>query len=192
VSSRGIPADDLSRIELFWVHGSSGSGGYGYHPTPHGLSEILKLHPNATVVTLGANRIAKFERDFPMSQNLNTYLKNEAIKWESNISDTDRLAWLLHNERETYGFLKKLNPRFVNDPVLKKIINLSTKDIDTLLSEEKLYQDWISIDTSKLKAPEPFENYKLAAKLYLTNLDECDINEMYVYFNAVYETAKKG
>jgi len=192
VSSRGIPADDLSRIELFWVHGSSGSGGYGYHPTPHGLSEILKLHPNATVVTLGANRIAKFERDFPTAWNLGTYLRTKATEWESNISDADRLAWLMHEDRDTYGFLKKLDPKLVNDPVLKKAINISKRDIKKLLDEEVMWSGFICIDRDKLKSPDPFENYRLAAKLYLTNLEDCDISEMYVYFNAVYETAKKG
>ena len=187
-SQRGIPADSLSRTELFYVHASIGGN---WHSRPGGIDSLLLLHPNATLVTLQKNRINKFIRDFPMAKELNEYLKNKAIEWKDSIDVDDRIAYHIQ-DNYSYNDFKKLDKDLVADPELKKLIILVKRDVKTLRQEIKNWSNWIRLDDfDKSEWVCPLDKYPLLANLDLTYASQPAIVDAYVYLNAAYK-ARQG
>lgn len=191
VSTLAIEADKLSRKHLFYIHSSVPKNKYGYHPRPAELSPLLELHPDATLVTLTANRIAKFQRDFPMAQDAREYIRAKASAWEASISKEDRIANTMHKSGD-YDLLRFLDPEKVDDPKLIEAIGLFGRNIQSLLNSEKNWRNWVRVKGADWK--NPLEAYPLAANLDLTYRGLSDIvkAELHLYLNAAYAARKEG
>lgn len=185
-----IPASDLKTGNLFWAN-SSVRTSWGGHPKPDGLDALLKLHPDATVVTMQANRIEKFKRDFPTSQNITEYLRGKAVEWEKSVSERDKLTYVVLHDYSYGGMLKGLDADQVDDPEIKALIKLSTRSIATLENEIRRWSHFVRLNTTTAAAKftATVEKYPLLG--YLTRVDHRGRNDLYVYLNAAYAARKE-
>ena len=189
-SQVGILAEDLVTEDLFWVEGHEARGRWSYHRRHHGINLLFQLHPQATLVTLPKNRIAKFQRDFPMAIEMKQYLKEAAIKWEKNIDKLDRIAYELQNGSyyDNYDDLGALDPTKIDDKALARAVKLFKRDLREFNKEASVYLDWIAISESGYKPPT--KNYPLFDHLNLTRLPKSAMVEVYTYLNAAYAARK--
>jgi hypothetical protein len=190
----GIPANDLKTENLFYIHHTNPAmtrwNRYDYDPTPFGVKQIFHLHPDATLVILGANRIAKFNRDFPNAKELRTYLKTKALEWKDNSNKHDRIAHVIQDERRLAS-IRILDRDSVDDPDLKEMIGLSKRNIKSFLTELELWKGLVTVDSFARDWDNPLKKYALLANLDLTYLAKSAISDLYIYLNAAYAATKE-
>ncbi len=187
--TKGVAANDIKTTDLFWAKGSVGRGSWGYTTRPDYLNELLTLHPNATVVILQQNRINKFMRDFPMAQEINGYLADQANKWEASVTARERTAYLLQHKSRDHAWLKKMTASKINDPKFKFLVQCANADIKPLVRLANMWNRLKKIDTTKIEE-DLFKSYPLIEKMYLTNPSESDITHIELYVNAAYAAGK--
>jgi hypothetical protein len=88
-----------------------------------GHKEIFHLHPDATIVTLGQNRVAKFKRDFPTAKQVTPYIQAQADKWWKSLSNDDKLM-LKINESRSLADLMALDASKIDDPELVRVVTI--------------------------------------------------------------------
>jgi hypothetical protein len=150
---------------------------------------ILEYFPDATIITLTRNRMAKFERDFPMAKTVEDEYKKLKTEWEKSLSDDDKLTLKLNRGSHT-DTLKKLDPVRIDDPELKNYVTLAKRNINKLIVRAKLFGHntynsyYYHTEADMVK---PFKDYPL-----LTNLRGHDrmyqdfLEHLYTYVNAAY------
>lgn len=183
VSEGQIPASQLDTTNLFYAH-SSVRNSWGGHPEPRGLKALLKLVPNATVVTLQENRIAKFVRDFPQAQEVNAYMTAKAAEWEKGVSHDDRIAYVIQHDYRLGGLLKSLVAERVNDPELLALVKHARRSLVSLENEVSRWSNYRRLDVSNVSTDVQtiLDRYPLLA--YLTNVTGSAKNDVYIYLDA--------
>jgi hypothetical protein len=189
-SEGGIPAGDLKTTNLFWIN-SSVRNGWGGHPEPQGLKALLKLHPDATVVTLQQNRVEKFRRDFPKAQNLREYLLAKATEWEKGVSLEDKLAYVVQHDYNMGGLFKGLDPEKLTDKALHKLVKLANRSLTTLENDVSRWNNYkrLELAAAKTTFDKIVGSYALLG--YLTRVTGRDKNDLYVYLNAAHAARKE-
>jgi hypothetical protein len=113
---RGVPADQLPAKDLYFYNGRSG---WNATRTP-AVDLILRERPGATVVPLPANRVGKFQRDFPKAKEANGYVRELAEKHVAKLTEDDLLA--LAAVRAAPGVVASLDASRVQDPELAELV----------------------------------------------------------------------
>jgi len=140
-----------------------------------------------TLVVFGANRIKKFERDFPMAVRLKDAAAKIVKDWENSLTEDDKLYISIKNDYNASRSLSKLDASKIDDPDLANLVKLSNRKDTKLFNNFNRFRymlDWT----------DDFENildkYPLASDLRY-GYNEDMMNHVYIYLNAVY-AAEKG
>jgi len=181
---RELEAKDIDyKKPVLWVRKIDGF----YNDSKKILEEFA---PEYTVVLLGGNRIAKFERDFPMAQNFHEFVKGLAKTWADNLSDDDKLTLkiLLHDLRDYQYNLSTFNKVKVtfDDPALNLLVKVANEKVNSKLM--KGYNKFgNALDLSDIEWEDPLPKYPLLAEIstYGT-MSEVMQEHVKMYANAVY------
>jgi len=152
--------------------------------------KVNVIHPDATIVTLGNNRVNKFQRDFPTAKQLTTYLAEYTRKWWSARSHEDKL-WLQLKFSRSSTDIRALDASKVNDPELQHIIRLIKTDRKDLHKTYDLLQNQIQIINGYSREilpgwKSPLEKYPLLTNALRYDTIKGTVEEhAYLYINAV-------
>jgi hypothetical protein len=146
-----------------------------------------------TVVCMGANRLAKFQRMFPKATKLYDAVWKVHSDWLTTVSDEDLTALLMDTyERRT---LCLIDPKQVDDPVLASGARLARRNVDKLTKAHSDFRRVLGWEVeSKLRESG-------ASKVIPTGLDSyplmCDDtlrsnpDHVYRYINTAYAAESK-
>lgn len=179
---KGIKAEDINTSKPLFYTNTSVHGRYSY-------SGVINLHyPKGwTVIHLTSNRINKFKRDFPNAIELYSYITKATKDWTDKLTKNQQLQIYIRDHHEVYS---NLDYTKIDDPVLRKTVKYATMP-SKLIDEYKIYYpngrkfqnefgDWIN----------PKDKYPLLKHVHLWQLSSDEINDLYIYFNAVYAARK--
>jgi hypothetical protein len=153
------------------------------------------------LIRLGLNRIAKFKRDFPNGAEA----KPELVKMHAELVKTlgtDGLQALALREAGGTSKLEELDADLVEDPALKRAIELANTDVSAIAEALRAFQNQhlnltVKNPLANVKAYDLDEHYPLAAhvKAYHYNRRGKDSEKlrwhMIIYLNAAYETEQE-
>ena len=162
---------------------------------------FAKYRPGAMLIRLGLNRIAKFKRDFPNGAEA----KPELVKMHAELVKTlgtDGLQALALREAGGTSKLEELDADLVEDPALKRAIELANTDVSAIAEALRAFQNQhlnltVKNPLANVKAYDLDEHYPLAAhvKAYHYNRRGKDSEKlrwhMIIYLNAAYETEQE-
>jgi hypothetical protein len=178
-----VVADDIDTDEpLFYVIGDYSDGAK--------VSKVLtNLHPDCTIVTFYTNREAKFCRDFPMARRAMEGVQEAYNTWLKKLSRKDRLA-LAVQDMHNSAYLKKLDPKLINDPELVFAIKLAKRDVSKIDQQRRTFSNLLHrIDTTgKLKWDNPLKRYPMFTECSTYSMRDY-MDHIYIYINAVYAAA---
>jgi hypothetical protein len=157
-------------------------------------SVLTHFNPKCTVVHMGENRLAKFQRDFPKAQNVNAAVHLLFEKWIKTVSaDPERMMSLAMADAGRAAFFAKLDILQVNDPAIKTAIRIAKMDLTRTVVERKLFGYVIGRHHQRMPINQSFKDpmarYPLAACARLH--EQKTIDHLYIYVNAAY-AARKG
>lgn len=158
---------------------------YGKYFLTSKIKELIeKTYPNGyTLVELGANRVAKFKRDFPASKYLGEHVRELVKAWEDSLSEEDRV-FIYTRQLPEITKLQLLDATKINDPKLRAAVHAATTKNSKLIKESEFYNAWVSI-TAEWK--NPLEDYPLLTNLYTYGkMSEQLSKHTHIYLNAVY------
>lgn len=177
---RGIPADELPTKNLFFFNGRSG---WNAERTPF-VDLVTAKRPGAVIVPLPANRVAKFQRDFPKAKELNQYARKLAEKYVAGLTDEDRFAIAADSVRPRV--LNTLNPELVQDPELASVIRAQkhgSKVRAELAQFSRVAPGAADIRGATDKVKKIIDRYPL---LFALPGYGAPHNDVYIYLNAAY------
>jgi hypothetical protein len=180
--------------------------GYGYSKRKQERAERVQAElfkayrPDAMLIRLGLNRIAKFKRDFPQGKEAHpelTVMHDELVK---SLGEDDKQALAQHDHGDT-SKLEELDPDLIEDPDLKRAIELANMDVSVLSNKLKPFQEPCLKLTPKSVSPKE-QAYKLADHYPIVEQVEAwrygrgkDAEKlrwhMYIYLNATYEVEQE-
>jgi hypothetical protein len=178
----GVPAGDIdTKKPLFWCEGNR-------YVAANYLQIIQRFHPDATIVPLGQNRVAKFQRDFPTAKEAYEGCKELRDAWLAKLTKDDRIALTLHDHGKRIGYLG-IDPEKVDDPDLKRLRILSTRKVDDLVEARTLFQRSLGFGEAVIDADytDPMIRYPLFNVYALRD----NPDHMYMYLNAAYAAYTK-
>lgn len=173
---RGIPADQLPIRNLFYIRGSIHSA-----PAFHGR---LKGHYSSPViVSLPENRVNKFIRDFPKARNAVDAAQTAHEEWLTGLTGDERIAMNLARFRSPDGLplrraLTMLDPRRLDDPELRRAVNIAMMDTDELVRQQNTFGATLPPVTWR----SPLARYPL----FDTTVARQHPDHMYRYLNTAY------
>ena len=182
---RGIAADEIDTSKpLFYRHGNR-------YETWQYAEVLQELHKGCTVVALSANRIEKFERDFPMAVEAMQATKDAAEAWKKKHVTGKNRIWFGLDDAGILDDFKAIEPSKVTDPELKAVAKIAKMDLTKLDKERNLLQRINSAGRVNLNGwKNPLKNYPLYSAYTMRQRDSQD--HMYLYLNAAYEAASNG
>ena len=138
-----------------------------------------------TLVLIGQNRVAKFQRDFPMAVSLNDYVKKQATEWRDSLTDEDRIAIHLHMNGEA-NTLARYKPERIDDPELAAAVKLALTPPKDLIDAYRSYNGIVQLPREDWT--NPINKYPVLTKLYpYGTIDHQTMDHLYLYINAVYQ-----
>lgn len=170
--SRGVEADTIPTKNLFYYNGPTG----WYASMPPEVKRLLGLVDGANVVVLAANRIAKFERDFPMARKVGERLAELRKEWRDGLKPNELLALRFHGP----NIVENLNPDRIEDPKLRRLVK-ALKNRTRLVKEMNVHGAEVG---RAADGDQAWENYPLLSSIshYYGKPHE----HVYTYLNAVY------
>ncbi len=103
--------------------------------------EALKSdYPAFTLVKLQANRVGKFQRDFPAAQHVRTVLDGLLDKFLKSVTLEQRKAAFVQSNL-AYGLpiLQDIDPAKIDDPALREIMRLGKIDLKSLTARANVF-----------------------------------------------------
>lgn len=161
------------------------------HDDVDGIRTFLnRFYTNYTVVTLGLNRIAKFERDFPTAQRFSDAKKSLAEKWLKGLSDADKLAIHLHCELNIADELHIYDPTQIDDPELAAAVEAAKVKTD---ATDEFYVFRYIINYPSFKWDNPLKKYHLLTEgRFYGSMGTKLKNHVYLYLNAAYAAGQEN
>lgn len=146
---------------------------------------LQPLEPEFTLVFMGTNRVAKFERDFPKAEPVAAYVETKIKAWVAKQNKEDIEAWTLHRQNLT-SYYNRLDKTRVDDPEIRKMIDLANRPIQSFTAQvHSLTRNHRISAMFNTDISNPLDNYNLWNGSYATD-------EVYIYLNAVYAARKSG
>lgn len=189
----GMPAakivEEAKTYPLYWERGNIWTVG-GNRAFKSGVID----QGNAIVVCLGANRVDKFCRDFPAAKKLDVAAKEAAERWVKKQDDYTRKAYSVQR-RLNVDVLKTLPVGDIDDPMLRNLHALATKNVSSYTTNRQAYAYWVEdVTAAGDKAVIEFEKVLAGYPLYnsIGRYDKPDKTHVVLYLNAVYNARQKG
>lgn len=197
---RGTPANKVAEWAktrgLYWTHGNVWSA--AHHSA---IKQGVIPAQGSVVVALGANRVEKFKRDFPQAKELNAAAREAAERWVKN-QDAEKVRAYSIQRESNIELLKGLDATRLDDPDLREVHRLATKDVSDHIAAVAKYSRWIG--PAHDGAPSLYDKAKQAAwadkvlakyPLY-HSIGRYNVNSpkakdhLILYLNTVYSTEK--
>ncbi len=142
--------------------------------------DLLKFHfRKFTVLTLGANQLAKVQREFPKIRRFSTVEKELRDKWVSELTEEDKVYLSSRGQSETY---KVFDEDRILDPVMKQAISLAKSKRDALENALRVHSPvYIEADV-----PTPLDKYPLVQALRSWQWKDME-DHIYFYMNGIYQ-----
>lgn len=147
---------------------------------------IQRIYPEATTILLGANREAKFLRDFPQAKRVHDETQKLVNDFKESLTEKDIKS--LYIETSRYGlYLSYLDEARIEDPELKDLVFVARNKNKDLLERYATYSKYLG--STNFRVQDPFEKYPLLnmGLLYDKMLHE----HIYLYLNAVYSAGQE-
>lgn len=148
-----------------------------------------------TYILLPGNRVAKFQRDFPNAISATTAVADIIKTWKDNLTQ-EQIDLLVvgddYYRRNDLAMLRKLDDSLVDDPEVKRAIQMASNQLNVKLKGEydSLFKGHLNL---KSTWQSPLKKYVLltGSNIYGTMNDKLK-QEVYIYLNAVYAAGKAG
>lgn len=168
-----IGAEIDQSYPVFYHHGP-------VHSVPS-LNLIREAHPKFTIVALGANRIAKFQRIFPQALTATKEVERLAKVWLDSLTKDQRIRLVMPSSAGNNHY-SKLDASRIDDPELRDAIRIAKIDVSGIVQKYRQYS--YLVDTAaKVQWTDPMDNYPLADFYY-------HADESYEYVNLTYSNRK--
>jgi hypothetical protein len=169
-----------------------------YRFDDHQVPALLKkAQPRCTVVKLGMNRVQKFQRDFPAATPAKEAIEAYGIKLVKKIKPRHLEAIKLQESCRHIGVIRSMDPKTIEDPELKSVIELATLKVHhhvQSLKELRNSRLILRLDIPGLRLEDVEDGYNLEKHYPLA----CDSGwrskahpHLPIYINAVYATTKE-
>lgn len=185
-------ADDIdSGQPLFYI-----TSDY-YSDSKHFVTEweklLTKYRPGCTIVRMGMNRVAKFQRDFPTAKRFDDQIKELYSQIITpRLTPDIKEALTLRATYSAYSFLVKMDHIRIDDPALAKYVKMAHIDLSDLSSRIAEFEKCgfrINVDRHNNEATTAlFDAYPLCAQLRNTQ----HMDHIYTYINAWYNQNKEN
>lgn len=165
-----------------------------WYPYQEGLNSSLwsivqRERPQAALVKLKANRVGKFERDFPQAKQLRQAARDIAQDWYDTLTQNER-EWLSVKNNNEANKLRLLDPKKIDDPKLAKIARLAAYENAPLLEKAKTYNYLYEgeLEFTEIDLDEDYPLMDRGNMRYgMTDEEKAAYKEhVYIYLNAVY------
>lgn len=140
-----------------------------------------------TLVCLRADRVAKFQRNFPAARNATVAIKEGYEAWKTGVGKDVPLALAVQSRTYLARLLRTLTPRQVDDPKLRQYVELAKKDLTNERQAVTVFQRVIGVVDGRVVATDIIEFDELYP---LMSEDSPEHNIVYV--NAVYSARQSG
>jgi hypothetical protein len=184
--SRTINADQIDTTQLFWVDNRRGM-------TTREQEIINTEFPQATVILLGGNRITKFQRDFPMAEELSPFVKKLAEDWKKKLTHEEKLAIHLADRRDVESLLK-LDHEEIVDPELSEAVRIVKNRDKKVCHQFQMFYNWVG-EVKPANWTNPLHSYPLLEACLLGarygTMTQSMKDHMYLYINAAYAAEKE-
>ena len=178
----GVYTGELQADEIIVSNGVFWADHYGVAPRDRNI--LLSYYPDCTIVLLSANRINKFQRDFPSAEPVIKKRNEIANEWVNSLTPMDLVTLHIHNDTYLRQSLKQFDPARVTDEELQQVVRIAYATPNGLVTR---YEEFGNI----VQLPSAFENplnkYPLlhsAGRYGRMNDDE--LEHAYLYINAVH------
>lgn len=155
-----------------------------------GTNLLSHYNEEFTLILLASNRVNKFERDFPMSKELNAWNKEKREEFLNGLTQDDKLWLVVQNQGQAVTNLKKLEADKLDDPALVQAITLVSQNRDSLRTKAAMFGYTPNGDAPQWS--NPLEKYPmLMTDTYYSPLRSATLggtmkNHLYIYLNAAY------
>jgi hypothetical protein len=189
---RGMLAAKIDTSKpLFYEHGASS---YWNLHNSRAIKAVQSAHPDATIVILGGNRIAKFKRDFPQAREVTEYVRATAKSWAANLTDAEKLVLFFEDNTVIRSDLRFLAP-FKDDLLdadLVAAIDLAMTPVDRKLTAA--WDRWRQWGASySYKFVNPLSKYALLTSFHsLATLRGKSQEHLHIYLNAAYTAEQEA
>lgn len=180
---RGHPGSEIRQDELICWYGGN------IFASRNAAKLMTAMFPKFTLVCLGENRVAKFQRDVPAARPWRDVLTERYKKWQAGISEADleAIAMCDAGVAEYYRLLGK-HGASIDDPRINTAIQLANRDVKALISNRKKFGavvEWS--DDTKFDDPINIESYPLLGHGSYSIYRDPDV---VIYLNAKYALTK--
>ena len=182
--SEKIVADTIDTSKpILWVRGNH----YSVSSEPEMRAQIIP--DDATIITLPANRIDKFCRDFPTAKKFSDYGKEYVANYFKKMSPEVLAAVSFQTLGKDATKLAVLDPERVDDPDMKAAIKLAKTNVNAALSQINTFKRFFYGVTDSIKLPKnPADKYPLLPYEMTKNTFE----HIYLYLNAAYAAGRSA
>lgn len=193
VHTTGIEASTIDVSKPIFYHSKHAfSTGWHNRRRTAQYQHLQKLYPDAYFIELPDNRVNKFCRDFPTARRTWDAIREVHDQLVAKISKADLMALAIaeHDYGSTVSTLKKLDPKRIVDPEIRKAIRQVNKEVSpqgkaTLSKLNDL--GWRnSLSLPEWKAAPKLEKYPLA------RFERSMLDHTYIYMNACFAARQKG
>lgn len=174
----GVPADTFKawKEPLFYYTGNVREGRYMWEA-------LSATRSDATLVCMSSTRVDKFRRNFPNAAHAYRAVKDDYEVWSKQVVNDDLLALAIQRDWDTRD-LKEYDPGKVDDPALKRYIQLSKQDASKTEDQNRVFQTVLGRGQTLPDVDDFSDLYPLME----TNYTE----HTYFYVNAVYAARQNG
>ena len=190
-----IQAEDIDTDNLILYTLKDNPQRNRWEPTRSDSDSIQrKLDPQATVVYLGLNRVAKFQRDFPQAENLGDYNNRKRREFLATLTDTQKLYLTLKNDYAQQYF-KNFDATRIDDPVFKRLVEVAKMQMGDVVTKYSTLGGDVAVEYE-----DPREKYPLLPnRVYDLEADEDSnltqeqyMDNVYLYMRATYFASLGG
>jgi hypothetical protein len=175
-------ADIIPKNGVFYYAKSEGAAG---------KNVVEALNPDATVVSLGLNRVAKFKRDFPGAKRCYDYAKEQAVIWAKKLTHEDKLYLTIHGNRECQT-LSNFNPAEIDDPDFEEAVRVCKSDRKALKAKRDMFGTLLHDQKLTVEWEDPIEKYPLLTRRgYYDILSGDSMEHAVIYINAAYAAERE-
>jgi hypothetical protein len=162
---------------------------YGYDS--NAMAQIQKEYDHSTLVLLGANRVNKFQRDFPNAMSLSDFVKKMAQDWAASLTDDEKLHLAINDldytQRECLENLRGLE---LDDPALTFAIDQIQNRQTKLKMKHDSFKSYVSLTGVEWK--NPLHQYPLLQSTRLYGTMGTKMKEhVTIYLNAAYAASQE-
>lgn len=180
------PAAKIDQTKpVYWFHGN-----VNQVPRHRAIRNEAVDPATCTIVALGANRIAKFTRDFPQAIKLDDAAKIAAERWLKAQSKDTLDAYSIQRRLDD-DILPLLDVAALDDPDLRKLHGEMKRDTNAFAASVSKHSAWINVPVNEAHvkwAQEVLKRYPLLRAMQGYKLDK---EHAVLYLNAAY-AAEKG